>query len=113
MVAVAVDGHEGDRRRGLEVFEALTKLARMDEENRSRLGACFLAEVATSIDGFSPLDGIEPAVTHGLTAAHVRANVEAPTALVEPLIGQIGLLRGARLLRQALEMQMGTKEAEG
>ena len=39
LAAVAVDGQDGDRRRGLELFEALIELARMDEANRGRLGA--------------------------------------------------------------------------
>ena len=112
LVAVAVDGQDGDRRRGLELFEALIELARMDEANRGRLGARFLEEAATSIDGLALLDGIEPAVTHGLTMAYVRADVEAPEALVERLNGQIGPLRESGRLRQAFEKQMGNAEAE-
>ena len=42
----------------------------MDEANRGRLGARFLEAAATSIDGLALLDGIEPAVTHGLTMAY-------------------------------------------
>ena len=109
---VAVDGQDGDRRRGLELFEALIELGRMDEANRGRLGARFLEEAATSIDGLALLDGIEPAVTHGLTMAYARADVEAPEALVERLIGQIGPLRESGRLRQAFEKQMGYVEAE-
>ena len=93
LVAVAVDGQDGDRRRSLELFEALIELARMDEASRGRLGARFLEEAATSIEGLALLDGIEPAVTHGLTMAYARAEVEAPEALVERLLGQIGPLR--------------------
>ena len=48
----------------------------MDEANRGRLGARFLEEAATSIDGLALLDGIEPTVTHGLTMAYARADVE-------------------------------------
>ena len=109
---VAVDGQDGDRRRGLELFEALIELARMDEANRGRLGAHFLEEATTSIDGLALLDGIEPAVTHGLTMAYARADVEALEALVERLIGQIGPLRESGRLRQAFEKQMGNAEAE-
>ena len=93
-------------------FEALIELARIDEANRGRLGASFLEEAATSIDGLALLDGIEPAVTHGLTMADARADVEAPEALVERLIGQIGPLRESGRLRQAFEKQMGYVEAE-
>ena len=41
-----------------------------------------------------------------------RADVEAPKALVERLIGQIGPLRESGRLRQAFEKQMGYVEAE-
>ena len=41
LVGVSVDGQDGDRRRGLELIEALIELARMDEANRGRLGARF------------------------------------------------------------------------
>ena len=44
---VAVDGQDGDRRRGLELFEALIELVRMDEANRGRLGARFLEEAGS------------------------------------------------------------------
>ena len=81
LVAVVVDGQDGDRRRSLELFEALIELARIDEESRGRLGARFLEEAATSIEGLALLDGIAPAVTHGLTMAYARADVEAPEAL--------------------------------
>ena len=67
---------------------------------------------ATSIDGLALLDGIEPAVTHGLTMAYARADVEAPEALVERLIGQIGPVRESGRLRQAFEKQIGNAEAE-
>ena len=112
LVAVAVDGQDGDRRRGLELFEALVELARMDEANRGRLGVRFLEAAATSIDGLALPGGIEPAVTHGLTMAYARADVEAPEALVERLIGQIGPLRESGRLRQAFEGQIGYAEAE-
>ena len=112
LVGVAVDGQDGDRRRGLELFEALIKLARMDEENRGRLAARFLEEEATSIDALALPGGIEPAVTHGLTMAYARADVEAPEALIEQLIGQIGPLRESMRIRQAYEKQMGTANAE-
>ncbi len=93
LVAVAVDEQDGDRRLGLELFEALVELARMDVESRGRLGTKFLEEAASAIDGLALLDGIAPAVTHGLTMAYARAEAEAPAALVERLIGQIGPLR--------------------
>ena len=93
LVAVAVDGQDGDRRRSLELFEALIELARIDEESRGRLGARFLEEAATSIEGLALLDGIAPAETHGLTMAYAQAEVETPEALVERLLGQIGPLR--------------------
>ena len=112
LVAVAVDGQDGDRRRGLELFEALIEMARVDEANRGRLGARFLEEAATSIEGLALLDGIAPTVTHGLTMAYARADVEAPEALVERLIGQIGPLRESGRLRHAFEKQMGYVEAE-
>ena len=112
LVAVVVDGQDGDRRRSLELFEALIELARIDEESRGRLGARFLEEAATSIEGLALLDGIAPAMTHGLTMAYARADVEAPEALVERLIGQIGPLRESGRLRQAFEKQMGNAEAE-
>ena len=75
---VAVDGQDGDRRRGLELFEALIELARMDEANRGRLGARFLEEATTSIDGLALLDGIESAVTHGLTMAYAGQMLKRP-----------------------------------
>ena len=112
VVAVPVDGQDGGRRRSLELFEALIELARIDEESRGRLGARFVEEAATSIEGLALLDGIAPAVTHGLTMAYARADVEAPEALVERLIGQIGPLREPGRLRQAYEKQMGNAEAE-
>ena len=93
LVAVAVDGQDGDRRLALELFEALVELARMDVENRGRLGARFLEEAASAIEGLALLDGIAPAGTHGLTMAYARAEAEAPAALVERLIAQIGPLR--------------------
>ena len=112
LVAVAVDGQDGDRRRGLELFEALVELARMDEANRGRLGARFLEEAATSSDGLALPGGIEPAVTHGLTMAYAGVDVETPEALVERLIGQVGPLRESERLRQAFEGQIGYAEAE-
>ncbi len=93
LVAVAVDEQDGDRRLALELFEALVELARMDGESRGRLGARFLEEAASAIEGLALLDGIAPAATHGLTMAYARAEAEAPAALVERLIGQIGPLR--------------------
>ena len=93
LIAVAVDGPDDDRRLGLELFEAVVELARMDVESRGRLGTKFLEEAASAIDGLALLDGIAPAVTHGLTMAYARAEAEAPAALVERLIGQIGSLR--------------------
>ena len=51
-------------------------------------------------------------MTHGLTMAYARANVEAPKSLIERLIGQIGPLRESRRLRQAFKKQMGSAEAE-
>ena len=59
----------------------------MDEVNRGHLGARFLEEEATSIDGLALPGGIEPALTHGLTTVYAQADVEAPEALVEQLIG--------------------------
>ena len=58
------------------------------------------------------LDGIEPAVTHGLTMAYARVDVEAPEALIEQLIGQIDPLRESRRLRQVYEKQMGNAKVE-
>ena len=109
---VAVDRQDGDRRRGPELFEALIEPARMDEANWGRLGARFLEETATSIGGLALPDGIEPAVTHGPNMAYARANVEAPEALAEWLIGQIDPLRESRWLRQGFEKEMGNAEAE-
>ena len=109
LVAVAVDGQDGDRRRSLELFEALIELARIDEESRGRLGARFLEEAATLIEGLALLDGIEPVVTHGLTMAYARADVEAPEALVERLIGQIGPLRESGRLRQGVRKANGER----
>ena len=80
--------------------------------SRGRLGARFLEEAAPSIDGLALLDGIAPTVTHVLTVAYARADVEAPEALVERLIGHIGPLRESGRLRQAFEKQMGNAEAE-
>ena len=93
LVAAAVDGEDGDRRLGLELFEALVELARMDEESRGRLGTRLLEEAASAIEGLALLDGIPPAETHGLTMAYARAETDVPAALVERLIGQIGPLR--------------------
>ena len=93
LVAVAVDEQDGDSQHSLELFEALIELARMDDESRGRLGARFLQEAATSVEALALLDGLAPAVTHGLTMAYARAEVEAPPALVERLMGQIGPLR--------------------
>ena len=84
----------------------------MDEASRDGLEVRFLEEAATSIDGLALLDGIEPAVTNGLTMAYARADVEAPEALVERLIGQIGPLRESGRLRQEFEGQIGYVEAE-
>ena len=81
----------------------------MDEANRGRLGTRFLEEAATSIDGLALLDGIEPAVTHGLTMAYLQADVEAPEALVERLISRIGPFRESGRLRQAFEKQIGIR----
>ena len=93
LVAAAVNGEDVDRRLGLELFEALVELARMDEESRGRLGTRFLDEAASAIEELALLDGIAPAETHGLTMAYARAEAEPPAALVERLIGQIGQLR--------------------
>ncbi len=93
LVAVAVDGPDGDRRLGLDLFEALLEQARMDEESRGRLGTRFLEEASAAIGGLVLLDGIAPAATHGLTMAYARAEAEVPAPLVERLIGQIGPLR--------------------
>ena len=73
LVAVVVDGQDGDRRRGLELFEALIELARIDEANRGGRGTRFLEEAATLTNGLALLDGIEPAVTHRLTMTYARA----------------------------------------
>ena len=93
LVTVTVDGQDVDRRLGLELFEVLIELARMDEESRGRLGTRILVEALSSIEGLALLDGMAPAVTHGLTMAYARAEVEAQAALVHCLIGQIGPLR--------------------
>ena len=93
LVAAAVNGQDGDRESSLELFEALIELVRVDEENRRRLGARFLEEAATSIEGLAVLEGIEPIVTHRLTMAYARVEVEAPAALLHLLIGQFLPLR--------------------
>ena len=67
----------------------------------------------TKVFGSERLTGVLPnRLTHGLTMAYARANVEAPKSLIERLIGQIGPLRESRRLRQAFEKQMGSAEAE-
>ena len=75
----------------------------MDEANRVRLGVRFLEEAATSIDGLALLDGIEPAVTHGLTMAYARAMLKRLRRSSERLLGRIGPLRESGRLRQAFE----------
>ena len=112
LVAVVVDGQDGDRRRGLELFEPLIELAPIDEANRGRPGARSPEAAATFVDGGTLLDGIEPDVTHGMTMAYTRADVEAPEALVDRLIGQLGLFRESGRLRQTYKKQMGNAEAE-
>ena len=106
LVAVAVDEQDGDRRLALELFGALVDLARMDEESRGRLGARFLKEATSAIEGLALLDVIAPAATHGLTMAYARAEVEAPAALVERLIGQIGPLRESGRLPFDTDMEI-------
>ena len=92
LVSGAVDGGDGDRERCLEVFEALIGEARRDEESRGRIGGMFLDEAAVSIEALVARSGLEPPATHSLANAYARAGAEAPPALVQRLIRQIGPL---------------------
>ena len=93
LVAAAVNAQDGDQESSLELLEVLIELTRVDGENRGHLGERFMEEAAISIEGLVLLDGIEPAVTHGLTMAYAGAGVEAPAALLQQLTRQFGLLR--------------------
>ena len=50
LVAGAMGGEEGDRERGLELFEALIGEACRGEESRGRIGGVFVDEAATLIE---------------------------------------------------------------
>ena len=81
LVTCAVNGEDGNRVHSLDLLKALLEQARIDEENRGRLGEHFLDEAGTSIEVLVFLDGVDPPVTHGLRMAYVRADIEAPPAL--------------------------------
>ena len=67
------NGEDVDRRLGLELFEALVELARMDEESRGRLGRRFLDEAASAIEDLALLDGIRATVGRRRWDPYTRA----------------------------------------
>ena len=95
LLSGSVGGEDGDRERCLQLLEALIGEARRDEENRGRIGGILVEEAARSIEALVVRDGLDPPASHGLANAYARASAEAPRALVQRLIRQIGALTEA------------------
>ena len=95
LVGYAVGEQDADRKRSLDLFEALIREARQDEKGRGRIGAMFLDEAARTIHVLVAADRLDPPATHDLARAYARADAETPPALVQRLIGQMDELTQA------------------
>ena len=79
--ALTSDG-EMDEERRLAVFSLVLDAARLDMENRGRLGKRFLAEAADAIAALSEAGSLDPEIRASLLQAYASAGVEAPEILV-------------------------------
>lgn len=93
LVAAIVDSVEPDRAPFLKLFEILIRDARLDEEDRGRLGGKFLDEAGTTIELMLANRGLDPDASHGLMLAYARAEADAPESLILAMIGQFGALQ--------------------
>lgn len=91
--ALVSDG-EMDEELRLDLFHMLVDEARMDMENRGRLGRRFLAEAADAVSALSGAGSLDPETGMSLVLAYARAGVEAPEGLVasvqENTLAEIG-----------------------
>ncbi len=91
--ALVADG-EMDEQLRLDLFQMLADEARMDMENRGRLGKRFLAEAADAISVLSEAGSLNPETGASLVQAYARAEVVAPEGLVaavqENALAEIG-----------------------
>ncbi len=93
LVSAMVDSVEPDRAPFLKMFEFLVRDARIDEEDRGRLGGRFLDEAGTAIELILANRDLDPDVSHGLMLAYARAEVPAPESLIHSMIRQFGALQ--------------------
>ena len=90
LVSGAVAGEDGDRERCRELLEALIGEVRRGKEIRGRIGGIFVEAAARTIEALVVRDCLDPPASHRLATANARAGAEAPRALAQRLIGQIG-----------------------
>ena len=95
-----------DRGGPLELFEALIGLARMDTENRGRLGESFLTEAHGATGALAVDGGLDERSAHGLARAYARAEIEAPEALVSFLTAQLEALAASDRLPGDLDAEI-------
>ncbi len=106
LVAAVARTASTDRGGPLELFEALIGLARMDTENRGRLGESFLTEAHGATGALAVDGGLDERSAHGLARAYARAEIEAPEALVSFLTAQLEALAASDRLPGDLDAEI-------
>lgn len=92
LVAIALDGDDGDREHALALFRGLIGEAGADREDRGGLGGRFLEEAETAIGTLVVRDALDPDGALELTNAYAQGEVEAPEALVSWLMARLEAL---------------------
>ena len=82
LIAAMLDRTAADRRRHLELFEILIRRARLDVENRGRLGERFLKQAGTKIEAMIIGGLLDRDTAHDLALPYAQARVRPPEGLV-------------------------------
>ena len=82
LIAAMLDRTAADRHRRLELFEILIRRARLDVENRGRLGERFLKQAGTKIEAMIIGGLLDRDTAHDLALPYARARVPPPEGLV-------------------------------
>ena len=112
IASTLVSRRETDADLRLILFEILVEEARMDMENRGRLGQSFLAEARVAIDALSEADGLDLGTAMSLARAYARAEMEAPESLVSFLLGDVEAQAGMEGVLADLDAQLDDLRGE-
>ena len=112
IASTLVSRRETDADLRLILFEILVGEARMDMENRGRLGQSFLAEARVAIDALSEADGLDLGTAMSLARAYARAEMEAPESLVSFLLGDVEAQAGMEGVLDDLDAQLDDLRGE-